>query len=1036
MKKQMARLVKAGLPAACLLAAGALQAKTAALWKLDYEAEGSSLNTRCSIDPANDLMACGIYSKAAAVDKWTPLPPNPDATPGMLASPTNQNAVALSPNAAPPYSSLTNGTFGSRVNITNSFTVEGWWNLTANPSGTGWFYLVGAHTSGPSRWILSLRNGGTNWMLYVDTFLGDKAFPVKNNLAATNVWRHIALTYDRDAGSAQQGVWELFVDAQSYGALTNSSRPSTLTTSDSVFMLGGRNGQNTASEKLDYWRVSDTVLTTNGFLNAGSAAPAAEALPRTLAYWRLDGDADGVLNTDDFIGNARLAGNLEITNYPSAIRPSTLRAFDGQPPNSTVALPAGNGGSVFAQAAGACLRTPDLGKQLEVTNSFTVEGWICPQRRDYDAAVQYIANTRIDTKGWAFALKNPGNNTRQLVIFAEDDAGVLVGDASLSGDLSAWSDTWKHVALVYDATAGVLTQGVWTCYLDGVRQGCATNYHVVSGTSGSSYFHLGGRVGNGNTFCGYLDCWRASQAALSPNQFLNATNGATAASGVLALWPLNSADGVYLDATDLVGDFDFDTPVAATYKVTANTDQAATNIPNPDASAAFRGNPAANRGSVFFNTPSAAAPRAYLSTTDAALRETLCFTNSFTVEGWFCRAKNPEGTSWQLLFGTGSVPSFSTGSMSLNLTCRTNGYVLYVNDGTQQINDVAFSGTTDDKTLNVWRHVALAYDASVTNGIWSLYVDGLPQGTLTNSYAQKRSTAACIYVGGRPWSDNAFIGAIDCLRLTKGVLATNRFLNATGTPSAPSAPHTVAYWKLDSGGGALDASSQVEPRYSFIPDTCAPAGSTAQFRRFVPTPDTTEGFIGDPRANAGSAAFGPADYLRVQNLGYRLELDRPFTVEGWMLWNNQAGTAVQTVAGTRFNGDYGWRLTLDRSGGTAAFRIFCQAPARTPMLNADFACDAVRLAGGWHHLALTFTPRRNETGTWELFVDGASAGTAANRFYPTALQQSHWFMLGGCVGGADAFDGLLDCWRVTEGALTPSQFMYLGYERGTLISIF
>jgi hypothetical protein len=409
-------------------------------------------------------------------------------------------------------------------------------------------------------------------------------------------------------------------------------------------------------------------------------------------------------------------------------------------------------------------------------------------------------------------------------------------------------------------------------------------------------------------------------------------------------------------------------------------------------------------------------------------------TNSFTLEGWFYRTQNPG--SWQVLFATSyTTPNPTTGSMQINLTYRTNGYVLYATSGSIVVNDVAFTGSTDDGTTGVWRHVALVYDAAAGNGRWSLYVNGILQGTpIENSAVPSVSTSACIYLGGRPWSNNSFIGAIDAMRLTRGVLATNQFLNFSVPPPTPVTPHTVAYWKLDSDGATLDASSQVEPRYSFITDAYIPTGTTDQFKPLVPTPDATPGFIGDPKANAGSASFS-SDYLRIQNLGNRVELDEPFTVEGWMYWNNDAATEVQTIAGTRFDSDYGWRLTLEKSGSAAAFRIFCQTPTQSQVLDSVLDFDASILAGDWHHLALTYTPLLNDNGTWELFVDGTSVGTAVNSFYSTVLQQSHWFMLGGTSGGAEGFDGMLDCWRVTDGTLTPDQFMYLGYERGTLILI-
>jgi len=1004
-------------------------AGTVALWKLDYEADDSALNARCLLNPAHDLLPSGSFEVEAAADGWASLPPNPDTTGGYLAPPANQNAVRFnSDNGA-----LTNYAMSARVNITNSFTVEGWVYRMANPTGSGWHYLVGNHMGGAGRWILSLRNGGTNWILYVGGQINDKSFPVQNDPASTNVWRHVALVYDREAGTVQQGVWSLTVDGQSYGALTNNSRPTALTTLDTIFSLGGRpTAKTTGPVRLDYWRVSDVALEPEAFLNAGTATPAPEVLPRTVAYWRLEADASGALDTRDFISNARLSSGLDVTTHVTTMQASRNQAFSGQPPNSTLVLPEGNTGSVYAQASGACLRVADLGRHLEITNSFTVEGWIAPHRQDYETGIQYIANTRVFHKGWAFALKRMSDGTRRLVIYAEDDGGIQVFDAPLSGDLSAWADTWRHVALVYDATAGTQAQGVWRCYLDGELQGAATNWQVRVGTTSSEHFHLAGRVDNASTFCGYLDCWRVSKAALTPEQFLNATDGSIVATDVLALWPLDSADGVYFDASDVTGNWSFGTPLTSLHKVTGSASQAVAPLPNPDASAAFRGDPAVNTGSLVFNTPAAGAKRAYLASDNYTVRDTLCYTNSFTLEGWFYRTLNPG--SWQLLFASGSAPSLTTGGMSLNFTYRTTGYVLYAG-GAALANDAPFGTGSIDNELNVWRHVALVYDVTVGKGTWSLYVDGTLKGSIENKTLPTYSLSSCFYVGGRPWSDNSFNGAIDSVRLTRGVLAPSQFLNATGTPPVPPAPETVAYWKLDADGGMLDASSQVEPRYGFALDAYAPLASEVQFKRFVPIPDTTPGFIGNPRANAGSAAYDGTHYLRVQNLGNRIELDRAFTLEGWMFWSNQTAHAVQTIVGTRFDATYGWRLSLERNGDAAAFRLFCRTPTQTPLADATFAFDAAGLAGAWHHLALTFTPRRNDTGTWELFVDGVSVGTLENLFYPAVLHQSHWFALGGQAGGTDAFDGLLDCWRVSEGARTPDTFLYLGYDKGTLLKI-
>ena len=299
-----------------------------------------------------------------------------------------------------------------------------------------------------------------------------------------------------------------------------------------------------------------------------------------------------------------LTANLDTPSYITLIKPAAIQAFEGQPANSVISLPDGNNGSVYGQAAGAMLRTPNLGYQLEITNSFTVEGWAYPQRRDYDTGIQYIANTRITGNGWAFGFKTYSDGTRKLVIFAEDEntseaGNVLVNDQPLSGDINDWS-SWKHLALVYDASAGILTQGVWSCYLDGEFQGCQTNNRARVGTSRSEDFHLGGRSGNGYCFSGYLDCWRASKAALAPNQFLNATDSPATATDVLALWPINCADGVNLDATDIVGSYDFNTPITSTHMVTADTNPSVTNIPQSGCNRGVQGRCHRNRGQCCF----------------------------------------------------------------------------------------------------------------------------------------------------------------------------------------------------------------------------------------------------------------------------------------------------------------------------------------------------------------------------------------------------------------------------------------------------
>ena len=68
---------------------------------------------------------------------------------------------------------------------------------------------------------------------------------------------------------------------------------------------------------------------------------------------------------------------------------------------------------------------------------------------------------------------------------------------------------------------------------------------------------------------GKLDCWRASKSALQPVQFMCTTNG-TAATDVLAIWPMNAQNGIYIDGTDVAtGAYTFEEPLGLQYMATA-----------------------------------------------------------------------------------------------------------------------------------------------------------------------------------------------------------------------------------------------------------------------------------------------------------------------------------------------------------------------------------------------------------------------------------------------------------------------------------
>ncbi|MDD2599305.1 MAG: hypothetical protein PHO37_08785 [Kiritimatiellae bacterium] len=65
-------------------------------------------------------------------------------------------------------------------------------------------------------------------------------------------------------------------------------------------------------------------------------------------------------------------------------------------------------------------------------------------------------------------------------------------------------------------------------------------------------------------------------------------------------------------------------------------------------------------------------------------------------------------------------------------------------------------------------------------------------------------------------------------------------------------------------------------------------------------------------------------YLTVKNLGNKVELNQPFTVEGWRKRAALTGDALQVVAGTQFDTAYGWLLTLEEGESGPLLRLQCK----------------------------------------------------------------------------------------------------------------
>ncbi|MBR4172280.1 MAG: hypothetical protein IKR48_11575 [Kiritimatiellae bacterium] len=153
-------------------------------------------------------------------------------------------------------------------------------------------------------------------------------------------------------------------------------------------------------------------------------------------------------------------------------------------------------------------------------------------------------------------------------------------------------------------------------------------------------------------------------------------------------------------------------------------------------------------------------------------------TNSFTVEGWFQKAGDPEpGHSWAL---AGARDDANGWTLDLARTDEKKCvFSLFVSD-VQQGGKLQFETFFPNANLcgdTNWHHVALCYTHDRKNGIWSLLLDGIWQGDLFNPSRPDRSHGfRDLVIGGRPSFSCSFNGKISRWRVSDCVLTYDDLL--------------------------------------------------------------------------------------------------------------------------------------------------------------------------------------------------------------------------------------------------------------------
>ena len=359
---------------------------------------------------------------------------------------------------------------------------------------------------------------------------------------------------------------------------------------------------------------------------------------------------------------------------------------------------------------------------------------------------------------------------------------------------------------------------------------------------------------------------------------------------------------------------------------------------------------------------------------------------------------------------------------------------------TKTINDSQV--TNDDK----WHHAALVVDQTgETKTMW-LYRDYKLIGTqtlTTNLTSVVRSNDPKWYVIGSG-DKYEFNGWIDSVRVTLRALEPQEFLWGEGMSIGRfPAGSTLAHVKFDGSLNAADADGGTF--LNGVNVAAKEGGSPATFSDDVPGARIVDGEGGAilSRNNTKSLSLANSRVAwtnanDIYYLGKTLDgEDRTsWTVEFFMkAGSEQAAWAriTSALAGGNWNS---WSpYIIEYNSGSKKFAL--NGDGKNPKPSITFGKDVCD--GDWHHVAFSFEPNNDRpdptNSVMKLYIDygePAAVQTQSLFKYPENLH----VVLGGIGNAATdtGYFGLIDELRISDGALTPSQF--LRAEKAPGLSVF
>lgn len=442
--------------------------KTVAYWPLDISSQGGiDVSDRSGggfhLSTGRDGGVSGSDKQALDSLPET-LRGKPDASAGVI------NAGSLRFDGSLGKRSLLKASeLGLRCDLTNSFTVEGWFKKDGEPADRFWM-LAGARDSA-NGWLLALcKDGGrTRFYLFVsDVAKGgrlqfERFFP-NADVTGDSSWRHVALVYDHT--SAGKGVWQLYLDGVWQSSIINPAAPDR-SHGFADFTLAGRESfSNSFVGWLDVWRVTDGPLAAEQLLcaqpdahprrprrilddsrNIGNGVCADVFAPCRQPFFMVnrDGDWTGLAIAESEHGKSktrRLVSSVSKDEGRSWSSPAVIEGgnMQGEAWVNGLVTPFGRVYAFYGFCADDLKKTEHTAPSCRMAYRHSDDGGMSWSEK------QYLANFQTKDRN----LQNPWQGGR--VLFRFDGKPVLCGRevlfalTKMSGAVASAGDCWAVVS--------------------------------------------------------------------------------------------------------------------------------------------------------------------------------------------------------------------------------------------------------------------------------------------------------------------------------------------------------------------------------------------------------------------------------------------------------------------------------------------------------------------------------------------------------------------------------------------------------------